>query len=113
MITAQVIAKAKPGDVLPDPAHRGLRLVVGGTKTRWQSRYREGAQLKQTVLGHFPAMSILDAQLAWGDAARDRREGTDPAQAVKVARKALVDANKPVVRVKDIVQAYLTEHVEK
>ncbi len=113
MITAQLIAKAKPGDVLSDPRHRGLRLVIGEKKKTWQYRYRVGEKLKQVVLGHFPALDIVAAQIAWGKAVQGRHDGNDPAMQRKAAKKAADEAARPAVRVCDIVKAYMTEHVER
>ena len=114
MITAQLIAKAKPGDTLVEEQSPGLRLVVGSSKKSWRYRYRVGASLKQTVLGHYPAMDIPSARLAWGKAAQDKRErGADPARERKIAKQAAIEAAKPGVRVRDIISAYLDEHVDK
>src|SRR6478752_7533561 len=113
MLTAQSIARAKPGDILTDSRHRGLRLVISATTKAWTYRYRIGDKLKQITLGHYPAMNIVAAQTEWGKRVQGRREGKDPAAEVRIAKKAADEAAKPAVTVCDIVNAYLQGHIEQ
>src|SRR6478735_3030357 len=103
MLTAQSIARAKPGDILTDSRHRGLRLVISATTKAWTYRYRIGDRLKQVTLGHYPAMNIVAAQTEWGRRVQGRREGEDPASAIRSAKQAADEAAKPAIRVSDII----------
>src|ERR1700741_4727551 len=109
MLTAQSIARAKPGDVLTALSCRGLRLVIGETTKTWQYRYRIGDKLKQVTLGHYPAMDVTAARAEWGRRVQGRREGKDPAAEVRIAKRTADEAAKPGVTVRDIVSTYLKE----
>jgi len=95
----------KPGQHLVVGGCPGLRLEVTATTKTWTYRYEVDRRMKQIKLGHWPAMSVLEAAKAW-QAKRSERE---PGVALVKPTQA------PVVRsctVADVVMNYVTGHLE-
>ena len=70
-LSDSVIQRLRPtdpkGEEYPDHLVVGLRLRVGQLKKTWIIRKRVGSKVKNTVIGHYPKMGLLDAR----NAARD------------------------------------------
>lgn len=56
-----------PGQHLLVDGCPGLRLVCSASRKTWTYRYKLGRQMKQTAIGHWPAMPLHEAISAWGD----------------------------------------------
>jgi len=107
--STRAIDAAKNGDSIREELSPGLRLHVGKTTKTWVYRYGTGSggkQMKQVVLGHYPAMSIADARTAWSLARSRRADRLDPVPA------HTAPASPTVVTVKMLTDAYLVEHVD-
>ncbi|WP_395026550.1 tyrosine-type recombinase/integrase [Comamonas odontotermitis] len=106
----------KPGEHITVTDSPGLRLVAGKTRRSWIYRYKSPLTglMKQVAIGQWPAVSYAAAVAAW-EVLRDQRgEG----QAVVSPAKAKAKAARPQPpsrgdTVADIVQMYITEHIEK
>ena len=67
----------------------GLRLVAGKHSRSWIYRYKASTGLmRQTVLGRWPAMSLIAAAAAWEKLRADRSAGADPAEQKRAQRQA-------------------------
>lgn len=119
-VTAEIIAAMKPGEVLPDPMHPGLRVVAGLRGKTFVYRYRDGARLKQVKLGVFGQMTLTDARDALAALKVERKKGADPVEAkrtAKVEKKAETAAREAErkaseMTLADIIEHYLAEHVD-
>lgn len=114
---AKLLQPAQHLTVLPE--HPGLRLVAGATKRTWIYRYRSPVDdgLRQVKLGEWPKMGYPEAAVEWAKL-RDRREaGEDPALQKKAARRqaevVAVQGEAGPYRIKDLVEDYLSGHIDK
>lgn len=88
-------AKAlQPGETLVVVGCPGLRLVATERFKTWTYRFRPpgSTALKQVSLGHWPAMPVADAVIAWQSRREARSSGEDPRAIKRAARSAAVAA---------------------
>lgn len=70
-----------PGSQLTSPEFPGLRLEANKQFKTWIYRYKSpvDGKLRQTKIGHWPAMSLHAAVVAWEQLRAAREKGADPA----------------------------------
>lgn len=101
-------AKAlKPGQHLVVGGCPGLRLEVTPTTKTWTYRYKSpvDGRMKQTALGQWPGMSVLEAAQAWQAKRDERSSGAEPRKREKVMPA------RPY-SVADLVADYLEGHID-
>ncbi|MCP8898976.1 tyrosine-type recombinase/integrase [Gilvimarinus xylanilyticus] len=105
-------------DLADTGENRGLRVHcgAGGTKSFYY-RYTSplSKKLVQLQIGHFPELSLAEARLALQDLKSQRKKGVCPAfeQKRKLALKAREErALSTSMTVKQLVDLYLTQHIE-
>ena len=76
-LTAVTVATLPDGNYT-DSAHPGLTLRVGANRRTWSVFHRLGGRLKQTTIGHFPAMGLADARKAASALAERVEAGAPP-----------------------------------
>lgn len=90
--------------------------MAGKTRKSWIYRYKspQTGLMKQVAIGQWPAISYAAAVAAWEGLREQRGEGevvVSPAKAkAKAARPKLPGRGDTVA---DVVQMYITEHIEK
>ncbi|AMO56194.1 hypothetical protein GZ77_05105 [Endozoicomonas montiporae] len=123
-LTNRGIVTLKPGEVRADTAqHTGLRVACGkeGRKSfiyRFRSPVTQ--KLVQITLGHYPEMSLLDARSEHRRLKLIREKGECPKLYLQKAReseqadlqKAEAEEAENRFQVHDLVELYLTGHVE-
>lgn len=120
-LSTKAIEAMKPGD--KDKAdtgdNRGLRITCGvtGIKTFFY-RYTSPIthKLTQVKIGHFPNIPLTQARVALGTLKLMKNEGRCPASEQKAKKlhkqQAELAEQKAVFTVKDLVELYLTQHIE-
>lgn len=119
-LSSRKIEAMKPGEPIMSDAgeNRGLRIICGnaGTKTffyRYISPLTK--KLTQVKLGNFPLLSLAQARLDLQELKIIRGDGRCPATELKKKKEEDAAFQKKVsaeVTVKDIIDSYLTEHIE-
>jgi len=117
-LTAIVIKGMKPKN--PDKSdvgeNRGLRVTcgAGGTKTffyRYKSPLTE--KLTQIKIGNFSTVSLSEARAKLQELKQARKEGRCPATEKKEKQaRDLCQEGKQILTVKELVDLYLTQHIE-
>ena len=113
----------KPGEHITLDGYPGLRLEANATYRTWLYRYKSpvDGRMRRVKIGHWPALSMHAAVVAW-EGLRDRRDaGEDPAAVVKAKRfEARADAAKEAERsstsaytVRRLCEDYMREHVTR
>ena len=105
----------QPGEHLVVDGCEGLRLVASASKMTWTYRYKSPASglMKQTSIGPYPKMRASEAAAVWETLRAKRAAGIDPKEYQREQRKPealLPAAGVPTVR--DVVQDYITKHIE-
>ncbi len=72
-----------------------VRISPNGRKV-WQYIYRFDGKVRRLTLGRYPAMSVAEARVAFGEAVLQREMGVDPGQQTVDMRRAAREA--PTVR---------------
>ena len=85
-----------PGQHLLVDGCPGLRLVASASRKTWTYRYKLGKQMKQTAIGHWPAMPMHEAIAEWG---KLRDSGVQP------------KADPAKYTVAQVIQAYTDGHL--
>lgn len=93
MFDARAAKALRPGDHLTFEMAPGLRLVATETRRTWVYRYKSpvDSRMRQTRLGHWPAMGFAAALVAWQQQRDARMAGADPAAERRKARAAARD----------------------
>jgi len=122
MLTTTQIKNIKTGILSDVGPHRGLRLNATSAGKSWIFRYKnfEG-KIKQLKLGMYPTMPLAEAREKVADYKQMRRDGIDPKQdrqkkieeAIEAANQAKWEEHKQAYLVRDMVEHYLDEHIEK
>lgn len=96
-----------PGECLVLEEHPGLRLQVSAQYRTWTYRYKSpvDGRMRQVKIGHWPAMPVSAAIVAWEGLKRRRDAGEDIAAEVRAVR-AEERAQAEQQAAKDKVQAY-------
>jgi integrase len=108
----------KPGDHIILPEHPGLRLTASATRRTWQYRYKSPVdeRMRQLKLGEWPATSYPQAALEWEKKRGLRDSGVDPVlqkrEAKRAAEAAARKAAQGVYKVSDVIEDYLTGHID-
>lgn len=105
----------QPGEHLVVDGCEGLRLVASASKMTWTYRYKSPASglMKQTSIGPYPKMRASEAAAVWETLRAKRAAGIDPKEYQRQQRKPVAPppaAGAPTVR--DVVQDYITKHIE-
>ncbi|CAN7336163.1 tyrosine-type recombinase/integrase [Variovorax paradoxus] len=105
----------QPGEHLVVDGCEGLRLVASASKMTWTYRYKSPASglMKQTAIGPYPKMRASEAAAVWETLRAKRAAGIDPKEYQRQQRKPVAPlpaAGAPTVR--DVVQDYITKHIE-
>ncbi|MCR8961189.1 integrase arm-type DNA-binding domain-containing protein [Variovorax sp. S2] len=105
----------KPGEHLTVEGCEGLRLVASASKQTWTYRYKSPATglMKQTSIGPYPKMRASEAAASWETLRAKRVAGIDPKEYQRQQRKPMAPppiAGVPTVR--DVVQDYISQHIE-
>lgn len=107
-------AKALPaGDVLMIDGAPGLRLVASESLRTWTYRYRSpvDSRMRQVRLGHWPAMGLPAALVAWERLRAMREAGVDPAIEKRERReKVAAVAQETRYTVRRACDEYLTAY---
>lgn len=101
-------AKAlQPGQHMVVGGCPGLRLEVTPSTKTWTYRYKSpiDGRMKQTALGQWPAMGIMEAAQAWQDKRQQRSTGEEPGRRQKTAPAR-------IYTVGELVEGYLTGHID-
>ncbi|WP_281269805.1 tyrosine-type recombinase/integrase [Edaphovirga cremea] len=120
-LSTKAIEAMKPGD--KDKAdtgeNRGLRLTCGATGIKtFFYRYTSPLthKLTQVKIGHFPNVSLAQARAELQTLKQVKNEGRCPASELKAEKhrkqQTELAAQKTVFTVKDLVELYLTQHIE-
>ncbi|MGM9400734.1 tyrosine-type recombinase/integrase [Aliiroseovarius sp. KMU-71] len=64
-LTDLACRRLKPGNRLTDPQFAGLALVASKRGKRWIYRSQASGKQRQVTLGHYPAMTLLEAREKW------------------------------------------------
>ena len=85
----------------------GLRLEVTPSTKTWTYRYKSPLDrpMKQTALGQWPHMPVMDAAQAWQEKRQQRQDGAEPGRRHKAAPAR-------IYTVADLVADYLGGHIE-
>jgi integrase len=108
----------QPGQHLTISEHPGLRLVATETRRAWIYRYKSPADenMRQVKLGEWPAMSYPLAALEWEKKRTERSAGVDLSlqkrEAKRAAEAAARKAAQGVYKVSDVIEDYLTGHID-
>ena len=111
---------AKPTILADTPPHAGLRLLAyeSGKKT-WVYRYRnKGGQIKQVKIGAYSeALGLAKARSTFYQFQAERDSGGCPATRLKdekhISKKLAATAKRDTYTVADMMEDYITEHVER
>ena len=109
-------AKLLPaGEHMTIDGYPGLRLRASESRRSWTYRYKSPIddKMRQVLIGHWPAVTLAAAVLAWEALRSQRDAGLDPAQAKRQAR-AEVRAAEPAAgyTVRQLCADYLAGHVD-
>jgi hypothetical protein len=110
----------RPGDkdVADSGENRGLRVSCGNAGTKsFYYRYTSpmNGKLTQIQIGHFPAMSLAEARVQLRNLKLIRKEGRCPSSEQKQEKSqtaAKKETTEDGVTVKDVIDFYLTQHIE-
>ncbi|KEY60169.1 site-specific recombinase XerD [Serratia sp. DD3] len=111
----------KPGDKdkTDTGENRALRITCGATGVKtFFYRYTSplSHKLTQVKIGHFPNISLAQARAQLQTLKQVKNEGRCPASELKVEKQQKqqmeLAAQKAVFTVKDLVELYLTQHIE-
>jgi integrase len=105
----------KPGEHIMVDGCPGLRLVAAATRRTWIYRFKSpvDGRMRQTALGHWPAMSLVGAASAW-EARRDQRNaGTDPVLQKREAAAVKKAPKSAGYTVRQLCDDYLDGHIRK
>jgi integrase len=105
----------QPGQHLMVDGCPGLRLRASETRRTWTYRYKSPVddKMRQVLIGHWPAMSLAAAVVAW-EGLRERRDaGVDPAAAKREVRAAAKPKASDTYTVRDLCDDYLDGHVDQ
>lgn len=120
-LSTKAIEAMKPGD--SDKAdtgeNRGLRITCGATGVKtFFYRYTSPLthKLTQVKIGHFPNISLAQARAEFQTLKQIKNEGRCPASELKAEKhrkqQTELAAQEAVFTVKDLVELYLTQHIE-
>ncbi|ARV17517.1 hypothetical protein AEP_00557 [Curvibacter sp. AEP1-3] len=104
----------QPGQHLMVDGCPGLRLKATETRRSWTYRYKSPVddKMRQVQIGHWPAMSLAAAVVAW-EALRARRDaGEDPAVSKREIRAAEKPKPSDTYTVRQLCNDYLDGHVD-
>jgi integrase len=108
----------QPGKHLTLQEHPGLRLVAAATRRSWTYRYKSPVDggMRQVKLGEWPAMGYPAAAIEWEACRKTRDSGVDLQLAKRAAKRqeraAAVAVKTKPYSVADLVQDYLTGHID-
>lgn len=96
MFDARAAKALAPGNHLTVEEAPGLRLIATETTRTWTYRFRSPVddRLRQTKLGHWPAMSFAAALGAWETVRQQRAAGVDPVQQKRAVRAVAASARR-------------------
>lgn len=109
MFDARAAKLLAPGEHLTIAGCPGLRLVASATYRTWTYRYKAGDLMKQVRLGHWPAMPVQAAVVAWQGLREGKASGADPQAGRKAQREAVKPATSYTVR--DLVADFIAGHL--
>jgi len=101
----------KPGEHLVVAGCSGLRLVATKTFKTWIYRYRESISklLKQTQIGHWPAMPASAAVTKWQELREARQSGDNPQELQQIERGVFpIEVSEPAYTVQNLVADYVS-----
>lgn len=110
----------QPGEhLLILPEHPGLRLEATAARRSWIYRYKSpvDAGMRQVKIGEWPKKGYPEAALDWASLRDQRDAGRDPALERRAARKQARSAEAAgparAYLVRDLVEDYLTGHIDQ
>jgi integrase len=86
-----------------------LQVLPGGGRT-WVLRVKVGERRRDMGLGGYPEISLKDARDAAREARRKVREGVDPIEERRAAKRALLAASARTLTFKQAAVAYIADH---
>lgn len=99
-----------PGEHLLVDGCQGLRLVATESTRTWVYRYRVGDKMKQTRLGHWPAVSVQAAASKWQEIRDAREAGEDPKA---LTRRKVAKPTPSAYTTRELVEDYIAGHLEQ
>lgn len=111
LFDANAAKRLLPGERMILEDCPGLRLEAGAKVRTWVYRYKDDAgRMKQLRLGHWPAMPVTRAVVAWQEQRDKKAAGVDlvgERKAARAARKSL-----PADNVEQLLQAFLERYID-
>lgn len=103
------------GEHMTIDGYPGLRLRASESRRSWTYRYKSPVddKMRQVLIGHWPAMTLAAAVVAWEALRSQRDAGLDPAQDKRQARAdTQAEAVATGYTVRDLCNDYLAGHVD-